>query len=282
MMQGWERPPVVVGADGSLAARRAVRFAAEEAALRGAPLRIVTATPWPELRERRNLVDERAERRVLADADAALAEAADLAEEILPRRSITAVTAVGWPAAALIEESGQADLVVLGNRGLGGFTSLLAGSVGIEVTGHAQCPVVVVRDLPPHGSGRVPVVVGVDDGRSSRDALGAAFYEAALHGAPLVAIQVRHGREDASNLAEAVAPYREKHPDVAVVEEVREGHPPEVLLAAAVGARLLVVGTRGRGELKGLLLGSVSQAAIHHAECPVLVVRASPPAYDED
>jgi nucleotide-binding universal stress UspA family protein len=122
----------------------------------------------------------------------------------------------------------------------------------------------------------------VDGGPGSRDALCAAFHEAELHGAPLVAVHVRHGREDGSRLSEVLAPYRDKHPHVEVVEQVRDGHAPEVLLAAAVGARLLVVGTRGRGELKGLLLGSASQAAIHHAECPVMVVRGSMPAFDEN
>ena len=76
-------------------------------------------------------------------------------------------------------------------------------------------------------------------------------------------------------LSEAVAPYREKHPEVHVVERVVRGHAAEALVVASAGARMLVVGSRGRGAMAGLVLGSVSQAAIYHAQCPVLVVRSA-------
>lgn len=305
MASQWERSPVVVGVDGSLGARRAVRFAAEEAAVRGLPLRIVIATPWPELRDRAGSTAEHADRLLLADADDVLVEAAELAEEILPQRSVTTVTAIGWPAAALVEESRQAELVVVGSRGLGGFSGLLLGSVGVEVSAHAECPVVVAREVDPVDGGPAadaPVVVGVDGGGQSQDALGAAFHEAELHGAPLLAVHawslpvllgpasvppvvfdhVRRPPDEAGALAEAVAPYREKHPDVQVVERVVRGHAAGALVAASQGARILVVGSRGRSPMAGLVLGSVSQAVIHHAKCPVLVVRSAPSGYDED
>jgi nucleotide-binding universal stress UspA family protein len=289
---------VVVGVDGSLAARRAVRLAAQEAALRGLPLRIVTATPWPDLHEGAGPAAERERLRALADADAALAEAAELAQEILAPRRIHSVTAVGWPAAVLVEESRQAELVVVGNRGRGGFAGLLLGSVGVEVSAHARCPVLVVHQ-PPAGARTpgpgAPVIVGVDGGRLAREVTAAAFQEAELHAAPLVAVhtwnapvlvgagqlpptifeQVHRPADEAERLAEVLAPHRARHPGVEVVERVAEGRAAEVLVAESADAGMLVVGSRGRGAFAGLMLGSVSQAAIHHAECPVLVVRSS-------
>jgi nucleotide-binding universal stress UspA family protein len=283
-MRRCERSPVVVGVDGSLSARRAAVFAAQEAALRGVGLRVVTAVPW----------SGHEGWRVLAAADVVLAEAVELAQETLTPGRVTSVTAVGKPAAVLVEESRQAELVVLGNRGLGGFAGLMLGSVGVEVAGSAESPVVVVHERGSHG-GRggdsAPVVVGVDGGETSQDTLTSAFVEAALYRAPLLAVhswtasllvgssrlsavseQAHRPRDEAAVLAQALAPFREKFPAVEVVERVTEGHAGDALLEASAGARLLVVGS-GRGRLAGLFLGSAAQAAIHQARCPVLVVR---------
>lgn len=304
MRRQWDRAPVVVGVDGSLAARRAVRFAAEEAALRGLPLRIVTATPWPAMREPTGRGAARADLQMLVDADAALTEAAELAEKFVPAACVATVTAVGWAAATLVDESRSAELVVVGNRGLGGFSGLLLGSVAVGVSTHAECPVVIVRDREPCTDDdpvRAAVVVGVDGSGNSQGTLAAAFHEADLHHAPVLAVLARApldvvgpgtlppaifedangGRGPTAALAEVLDPFRDKYPEVAVVARACEGRAADVLVAASERALLLVVGSRGPGPLAGLMLGSVSQAVIHHARCTVLVVRSARTGPDE-
>jgi nucleotide-binding universal stress UspA family protein len=186
-------------------------------------------------------------------------------------------------------------MVVVGDRGLGGFSGLLIGSVAVQLAAHAECPVLVVRGQP-HPSG--PVVLGVDGSPEASAAIAHAFDEAWLREAPLVALhawlnpvarepgdmlplvydldQVRD--EEARVLAEAVAGCREEYPDVAVREELVRAHTRAALIDRSVEAQLLVVGTRGRGGMRGLLLGSVSQAMLHHAGCPVLVVPSHEPS----
>lgn len=296
MPQDRDRSMVVVGTDGSVSSFNAVRFAAEEAARRGGRLRIVTATPWPDLRERSSLAVEPVERQALTDAEAALAAAAEFARAVLPDEAVTSATVVGWPAAALIEESRDAAVLVLGNRGHGGLAGLVLGSIAIGLAAEAHCPVAIVRDpgaSAPTPGAEAPVVVGVERGERADAALAAAFEAAELHRAPLVAVhawspplvvgpielapilldQARLPENEAAALAGAVRPYRDRHPQVEVVELVREGRPDDVLVAASVGARLLVVATRGRRELGGLVLGSVTHVAIRRAPCPVLIVR---------
>lgn len=295
MPHGLQPAPVVLGTDGSASSRGAVRFAAEEAARRGAPLRVVTATPWPDLRERPGREAEPADRRALTDAEAILADAVEAARAVLPADAITTATLLGWPAAALVEESKGAGILVLGSRGHGGLTGLVLGSVATEVAAEAHCPVAIVRDPGPAASpaAAAPVVVGVDHGERADAALAAGFQAAAAHGAPLLAVhawspplvvgpvelapilfeQIHLADNEAAVLAGAVRPYRDRYPSVEVTEVVREGPAADVLMNATKGARLLVVATRGRHELAGLVLGSVTQAAIQRAPCPVLVVR---------
>lgn len=297
MSQPMQQPgPVVVGTDGSLTSRRAVSFAAGEAARRGRALRIVNATPWAEATDHEDGLRHRVGTWTLADTDVVLREAADLAAEVLPEREIVTVTGVGWPAAVLLDEAKRADLLVVGNRGLGGFSGLLLGSVGVEVAGQAECPVLVVRH-PASGEPErdAPVVVGVDGSRRSAAALDAAFQAAELAGAPLVVVHAWHPpavvglaqipalayqnvhrpTDEAALMSAVLEPYAATHAGVRVTTLIRQGHAGRVLVDASAGARLLVVATRGHGELAGMLLGSTSQSAIHHAECPVLLVPAS-------
>ena len=190
----------------------------------------------------------------------------------------------------MIEESRRAELVVVGSRGLGGFAGLLLGSVGAQVAAHAHCPVLVVRPdeqpIPVDG----PVLVGVDGSESSRLAVGLGADEAALRDVPLVLVhvgpadgdrtvpeeieesQAAYQAEAVRLLADASAAVRAEHPDLVVREHpVRAAGAAQGLIEASGAASLLVVGTRGRAGFAGLLLGSVSQAAIQHAHCPVLV-----------
>lgn len=289
--------PVLVGVDGSDSATRAVRWAAREAARRGAPLALVSVwTPVPPgvphaatLGPYEDGLIEQG-RQWLADAAAAAAQ-----EE--PDVPVTTRLAGGSVAGQLVGRSAAAGLVVLGSRGLGGFTGLLVGSIAVAVATHGHCPVVVVRGALAQDG---PVVVGVDGSPTSRTAIRFAFDAAALRDAPLVAVHAwrdtpaaaRHGirghhakeqavqeqavqEHGAQALERWLADAQADHPDVPVERVVAPDGPTAALLDRAEGARLVVVGSRGRGGFRGLLLGSTSHALIYHAPCPVAVV---PPA----
>lgn len=192
-----------------------------------------------------------------------------------PRLEVTHRQVALGGASALITESRGAAAVVVGHRGLGGFAELLLGSTGSQVAAYASGPVIVVRPHPAGG----PVIVGVDGSAGCQPALEFAFAEAASRDLPLVAVYV-HTEVAAADapaaealLDAAVAPWAARHPRVPVRRQVWPGSDPEqALVDGSRGASLMVVGSRGRGGFAGLLLGSVSQALVHHARCPVAVV----------
>ncbi|GHH40731.1 universal stress protein [Lentzea cavernae] len=283
--------PVVAGVDGSSSALAASRWAAREAARRGAPLYLVSAFGWsgkrhlgdPGLGRYRDAMVQEAWRTVGAAADAArhAAEGVEVSE----------MTVDGFPVPLLVTESRTAELLVIGDRGLGGFTSLLVGSVAIRLAAQAECPVVVVRGEDSVDAG--PVVAGVDGSPISEAALGFAFEAADARGVPLVAVHVWNdyavgapvphpgewGAVEADEhrlLAERLAGWSEKFPDVVVRREVVRDRPAHALIehATRTGAQLVVVGSHGRGSAAGLVLGSVSHAVLHHSPCPVAVVRS--------
>jgi nucleotide-binding universal stress UspA family protein len=189
------------------------------------------------------------------------------------------------PSQALIDASAKAATVVIGARGHSLLSGVVLGSVSQHVTRHASCPVVVVR--APYHPDAERVVVGVDGSTGSRKALEFAFDHASRSGAPVTAIHAwRDGaRGDAREglveeiraaeriLAEALAGFADQYPDVKVTTEAVPVVPQRVLADASQAASLVVVGSRGLGAFAGLLLGSVSQSVLHHAQCPVAVVR---------
>lgn len=273
---------IIVGVDGSLAGLEAAGWAAREAALRAVPLRVVHAMPrWACETESGRYADiakwMREGARTILDA------ALERIGREEPKVTVESGFEPGDPRTALIRAAEGAELLVIGNHGLGGVRGLLLGSVAYGVAGHASCEVVIVRELPSLPRGEV--VVGVDTSPASREVLEFAFAEAALRGAALRAVHAWNwlhpvgGFSDVGNelrlLREALAGYRERYPDVPVIEEVVQGHPAEVLERAATGADLLVVGSHGQGELVGMVLGSVSQAMLHHSPCPMVVVRVA-------
>jgi nucleotide-binding universal stress UspA family protein len=296
---------IVAGVDGSRASLHALDWAAREALARHRPLRIVHAFQWPLTNE---LMGPPAagppDAGLQHTAERVLAAAADRARAAAPTLQVSTDLPADAPAAALIHASHNADLLVVGNRGLGGFTGLLLGSVGVQTAAHAACPVIVIRDSD-HGHGATgagpaagQIVVGVDDSDLSSLAVDFAFTHAALHRMGVVAVHAspripfaapgasRDAGSDARHeilariLAEALAGYRDKYPDVPVQEKLVHGRPAAALVAESAGAALTVLGSRGRGGFTGLLLGSTSQSVLHHASSPVAIIRAYPARRD--
>ncbi|QER90141.1 universal stress protein [Streptomyces tendae] len=285
---------VVVGVDGSASALTAVETAAREARLRGASLKLVHAFMWPAMHVPmgpsplgpsdgglRSVVE-----RLLADA-------VERAEAAVPGVDVSGSVVTGEPLTVLEAQSRAAELVVVASRGMGGFVGLMVGSTAVHLAAHGRCPVLVVRgEARPDG----PVVVGVDGSGANSAAVDFAFREADLRDTPLVAVHAwtawnaalpapqdpaepyanppgALAEEERRLLAEALAGHRERYPGVVVEQRVVHGPTREALIEAGRTARLTVVGARGRGGFTGLLLGSVSQALLHHAPSPVAVVR---------
>lgn len=280
--------PVVVGVDGSSHQQVAIDWAVSEARLRRRPLRLVHAFDWALLgmsyaAPPYGVVQEELQ----ANAARILERSLAMAHHIAPDLDIDGRVVDGSPSAVLRDTSRSAAVVVVGHRGRGGFAGLLLGSVAAQVAAHAACPVVVAR-APDRAADRV--VVGVDGSPLSDAALGFAFEEASLRGLGLTAVHASSEpavadaalplvydigdlRDGAARLlSESLAGWREKYPDVDVLSQIVHGRPARVLVEAAAGAALLVVGSRGRGGFTGLLLGSVSSAVLHHAAAPVAIV----------
>jgi nucleotide-binding universal stress UspA family protein len=287
--------PIIVAVDGSDSALDAVRWAAAEAVRRDRRLRVVHAYEWPLPPYGPRFVEPTILRETaVAMGVKRLREAAVAVEETAPGLRIEAELRRGAPIPVLRDVSGQGCLLVLGSRGLGGFTGLLAGSVAVALAAHGGCPLVVVRGAEQPADAPFFVVVGVDGSEASEAAVELAFDEAAVRGCELVALHAWNDNrfpyapddgwpvgvdpeplvERATELlGERLAGWQEKYPEVTVKRVVEHDRAARALLRVARHARLLVVGSRGRGGLAGLTLGSVSQAMIHHAPCPVLVAR---------
>ncbi|MFB6890420.1 universal stress protein [Kitasatospora sp. NPDC056327] len=268
--------PVLAGVDGSEASLAAVDVAVREARLRGRGLRIVHAFIWPLMHVPLGPAkDGPAGGGLRHQAEGFLEDARARARELDPELEVHTELVTGEPLTVLAHWSAKSSLVVVGSRGLGRFGALLIGSVAVHLAAHAACPVLIVRGRPdPAG----PVLVAVDGSGVGAEALGFAFAEAAARRTGLTALHIAHPSADWQDqeervLAEALAGWREKYPDVALHSEVVEAHTRPALLEASREAQLLVVGARGRGGFAGMLLGSTSQAMIQHAHCPVVVVR---------
>jgi nucleotide-binding universal stress UspA family protein len=285
----------VVGVDGSTESMAAVEWAASDAARRHRRLLIVHAYAWPVVYPPLGAHPTPSlDKAVRQAAQRIVASAVAHARAVSAELTITTATPVKLAAAALVEASRRADVVVVGSRGLGGFSGLLLGSVGVQLAAHAECPVVVVRrDTRTGGSETGRVVVGVDGSHDADRAMRFAFEQASFRGVGLTAVHTYIWPDSTGPgdmlplvyddadlcdderrlLAESVSGWTDKFPDVDVRRCTVRGTAAGVLTRLSRGAELLVVGSRGRGGFTGLLLGSVSQALIHHTACPVAVVR---------
>ncbi|HEU5470793.1 MAG TPA: universal stress protein [Actinophytocola sp.] len=290
-------PPIVVGIDGTTAALRAAEWAAAEAVRRDRPLRLVHTYEIP-LRFPAGIADPESVANSyreqgwqwLHTAEAAVAE---VAPGLHPELTLERAAVVP----GLLHESGSAAMLVLGTRAQHGLTGLLVGSVSVALAGRAHCPVVIARGRTEHDAALVdgPVVVGVDGTPAGEAALAFAFEYAATHGRALLAVHTwadsvfeaavagtaglgsTPWRERAvETLAERLAGWQEKYPEVKIDRDVVQDRPARALLRYAGTAALVVVGSRGRGGFRGLVLGSTGQQLIFHAPCPVAVVRTEP------
>jgi nucleotide-binding universal stress UspA family protein len=280
--------PVVVGVDGSTTAAPALRWATREASTRRIPIRLVSA--WNPSYDIDTLG---LATRVVEDHCRAILDAAqeDIAEAD-PSIEVTRRTYIGPATTALIEESRQADTVVVGSRRRRTLPAFLLGATSLEVAAHAACPAIVVRERADAHSGRV--VVGVDGTPRSSDAVAYAFAYASAHDVSLTvlhAFQVEYvegvisrmtadesnarlAQEELALTSETVAGWGEKYPDVDLEMVTVRSHPVQALVDASTTADLLVLGGRRRGRLGGALLGSVGHGVLHDAHCPVAVVRS--------
>lgn len=295
---GRGQGPVVVGIDGSDTALRGVRWAARAAAARRAPLQILHASGYPERYTGESMLPPesfKAELRrqrweYLHTARRSALEA--VAAAGLAPLEVAAVLDPQQPIPALVRASESARLLVLGTSAHRGITGLIVGSTTIALVGHAHSPVVSVRgDLVDTGEpDSRPVVVGVDGSPLSERALGCAFREASFRNVALVAVHTWSDSDTSAfrdayvdweplrdteerRLAERLAGWQERYPDVSVERVLVKDKPRHELLERSRQAQLVVVGSRGRGGFRGLLLGSTSHALIHNAGCPVLVAR---------
>jgi nucleotide-binding universal stress UspA family protein len=303
------RQRIVVGVDGSAGARAALVWAMTEAARRRADIEVVTAFPvdfyWTDAYlldtrrievirsdtegRARAMIDE-----VRRDTSAASPGAGDVDVQLL--------VVAGSPAVHLVARSEGAALLVVGSRGRGSTRSAIAGSVALHCSAHAKCPVVVVHATTATPDEPARVVVGLDDSEPGRTALAAAVAQAAALDARVDAVlayqPLDYWSDPYGGMAPPLGETREQAltrgqvivADVlgpAPVERGRvrvlavEGPPRQTLVHEAAGARLLVVGSRGRNQLRGLLLGSVALHCVMHAPCPVLVIHPQPDGFAE-
>ncbi|HEX5201816.1 universal stress protein [Paractinoplanes rhizophilus] len=266
--------PVVVGYDGSPAADAAVRYGARQAARRGSELRIVHAFGWYVLLAPMyppTLNVDLGPREALLDM---LARTASRVHNEFPDLTVTTRLVDGSPAAVLIDASREAQLLVVGHRGIGGFAGLLAGSTATQLAGHAHCPVTVVRDAKTTDG--AAIVLGMDGSPHALAAAEIAFAEAGRQDAELVVIS--HGRKPSETEPDPVTAQLDelagRYADVKYRREAVDAPTAAAALidtANRLGAAI-VVGTRGHGELRGLITGSTSRALVDHAGCPVTIV----------
>jgi nucleotide-binding universal stress UspA family protein len=283
--------PIVVGVDDSPSSRSALYWAVHEATSRQSPLEVVYAwrslyRTWPGGGP--GLVDLAVASREYGEGR--LASLVARVQSSDPEASVTGKLLEGRPSEVLLKAAAaaQAQMLVVGARGVGGFDGLLLGSVGLHVVSNAPCPVVVVRVARrPVG----PIVVGIDGSTESKAVLSAAFDEASVRNTRLDVIHVLYvhseaegvpdrnaalatAKSEASDSLEALlADGKSTYPNVKVRTDLPVGYPAEILISASTEASMLVMGSHGGGGFTDMGLGSVAHAVVHHARCPVMLLR---------
>ena len=286
---------IIVAADGSPASNAAVCWAAQDAVLRRIPLTVVhvvnpVVTAWPHspLPDGVAVWQENEGRRILADS---LKLARDTANDN-PRISIESELIFSASAPTLVDLSKEAELIVVGTYGRGALARGLLGSVSSSLVRQAHCPVAVIRDEDPRmpDPAQAPVLVGIDGSPASELATAIAFDEASRRRVNLVAVHAWSDTEifelpgldwsvvkaeEERLLAEGLAGWQERYPDVTVHRLLVCDRPARVLVETSEAAQLVVLGSHGRGGFAGMLLGSVSNAVVQSVRMPVIVARQS-------
>ncbi|MDN3027954.1 universal stress protein [Streptomyces sp. S.PB5] len=283
--------PLIVGVDGSGPSLRATDWAADEAVLRGAPLRLVYASMW-EHYEGEGLAADYGKPFEKLRGEHIVEAAARRARERRPELEVTAEALPDGPVTVLPEESRRACALVVGTRGRSGVAEALLGSVSLAVAARAHCPVIVVRgghDNQAKAGIHQCVLLGVGADTKGSAAVRFAYHEARIRGVPLEAVRAwrrpAHENTDHPLLSGTTTrPHEEQA--VRVLEAALEGAPAEldlrrrtaeghahrVLEDASHHADLLVLGARRRHGHLGLRLGRVTHVVLHHSACPVAVV----------
>ncbi|MBB2948714.1 nucleotide-binding universal stress UspA family protein [Actinoplanes lutulentus] len=281
---------IVVGYDGSPDARKAARWALDEAQRTDAPVELLYAYEWPTYVPAAAMMPAAA---VYPDAETddavgdMLGRAIAAAAETHPCVRVRARVEHGTAAVALTQRGAEAALLVVGGPRHSAVRALL-GSTAASVSTHARCPVVVVRGEPRATD---PVLAGIDDSPTAATVLGFAFEQAAVRG---VALRAVHGwpmpdggrdllcernlaavAAERRRLDEIVACWRRRFPSVPVTTEVLVGPPGEVLAQAAAGAQLVVAGARVRRALRMALRPSIGRHLLHRARCSIALVQGN-------
>ncbi len=284
---------ILVGVDGSAESDAAIRWAAREAVMRHAPMTLVhvvapVVSRWPMEPMYATITDwQQDNAQHVLEQGLKTAHACGADSRLADVRTETLNSSV---VPALVRASESQQMVVVGSRGTGALGRMLLGSVSTGLVHHAHCPVAVIRPEPAFADANAPVLLGVDGSPASEAATAMAFEEASGRGVGLVALHAwsdvavfpmlgmdwsEYESQGHEILAERLAGWQERYPDVNVQRRLVCDQPARWLIRESEHAQLVVVGSRGRGGFAGTWFGSVGSAVAQSANIPVLVVRGS-------